>query len=98
LARKIHCAISRDGERFGYRVRFCYSDQFHFVSSSYESLARTLKRQDGHRERVWRQPGPSAAADIVLVSDEYKPDSVGWRMEQPEIQGSRADPTLSGIV
>jgi hypothetical protein len=24
---------------------------------------------------------------MVLVSDEYKPDSVGWRMEQEEIQG-----------
>jgi hypothetical protein len=24
---------------------------------------------------------------VVLVSEEYKPDSVGWRMEQQEIQG-----------
>jgi hypothetical protein len=44
---------------------------------------------DGHQERIWEQPGPSTAADVVLVSDEYQPDSVGWRMEQQEIQGPR---------
>jgi hypothetical protein len=26
---------------------------------------------------------------VVLVSDEYKPDSVGWRMERWEIQVPR---------
>jgi hypothetical protein len=55
-------------------------------------LERALESHDGHQERVCEQAGPSADADVVLVSDEYKPDSVGWRMEQQEIQGRRKSP------
>jgi len=33
--------------------------------------------------------GGSAAADVVLVSHEYKPETVGWRMERQEIEGPR---------
>jgi hypothetical protein len=40
---------------------------------------------DGHQERLW----PSAFAYVVLMSDEYKLDSVGWRMERCEIQELR---------
>ena len=38
------------------------------------------------------QPGPVAAADVALASDEYKPESVSWRMEQQEIRGPRRSP------
>jgi hypothetical protein len=62
MARKIHCEIFHDGEHF--RFRFRDSGRFHYVSCSYESL------------EVWEQSGPSAAADVLLVSDEYQPDSV----------------------
>jgi hypothetical protein len=40
------------------------------------------------RSASWSNP-PSWSADVVLVSDEYKPESVGWRMEQQESQGPR---------
>jgi hypothetical protein len=29
---------------------------------------------------------------VLLVSDEYQPDSVGWRMEQQEIEGPGKSP------
>jgi hypothetical protein len=92
LARQIHCEIFRDGARFGYRVHFCDSDHFHYISSSCEGLERALEAHDGHQERNWERPGPFAAADVVLVSDEYKPESVGWRMKQQEIQDPRKTP------
>ena len=47
------------------------------MSSSYDSLEGALESHDVHQERAWEQPGPSESADVVLVSDEYKPDSVG---------------------
>jgi hypothetical protein len=86
VARKTHCEIFRDGERFGYRVRFYDSDHFHYISSSYEGPERALEAHDKHQERIWEQTRPFAAADVLLVSDEYKPESVGWRMKQQEIQ------------
>jgi hypothetical protein len=45
-----------------------------------------------HQEHVWEQPVPSADTDVVLVSDEYKPESVSRRMEQQEIRGPRKNP------
>jgi hypothetical protein len=65
----------------------------HCTSPSYESLERALESHDGHQEPVWEQTrGHLRLADVVLVSDEYKPDSVGWRMEQQEINGRRRSP------
>jgi hypothetical protein len=89
-ARKIHCEIFR--ERFGYRVRFHDAERFSLhVSPLSEPGARTQGSRR-HQERVWELPGPSAASDVALVSEEYKLDSAGWRMKQHEIQGARKSP------
>ena|SRR5215831_13777904 len=74
-------------------VRFHDSVRFHPLSSSWRfrsgspRLERALESHDGHQERIWVQPEPAPAADAAVVSDECEPESVGWRMEQQEIQG-----------
>jgi hypothetical protein len=78
-ARKIHCEIFRKGERFGYRVRFHDAKTFHYVIGDFESLKWALEVHDPHNERIWEEPGPGDATDVVLKSDEYKPGSVGWQ-------------------
>ena len=52
MARKLHGEIYRDGERFGYRVRFHDADHFHYVAPRYESLQRALETHDGQQERI----------------------------------------------
>jgi hypothetical protein len=93
MSRKFHFEVFRDGGRFGFRVRFHHKDHFHYVVPGYESVKRVLEVHDVHNERIWEQPSPDDAADVVLKSDEYKPGSMRWHMEQQQaISGPRRSP------
>ena len=72
--------------------RFHGAETFHYVTGNFESLEWALEVHDSHNERIWKQAGPVDAADVVLKSDEYKPGSVGWQMEQTEVEGPRRSP------
>jgi hypothetical protein len=83
-ARKIQCEIFREGQRFGYRVRFHDAERFHYTSPRYESLERALAAHDGHQKRIWEQPGLSAAA--LMAYPRSAVSRVSWRESRSVLQ------------
>ena len=67
--------------RFGYKVRFVNTDDFHKVWDTCETPQDALSACDPHQEYIWDEP-EGADASVLMISRGYREDSVAWRMER----------------
>ena len=80
-SRKIVQVIFRSERGFGHKTRFADSADYHYQGSA-STLEMALLIADPQRERLWLQPKtPAPAEEVLLVSYEYRPGTVGERME-----------------
>ena len=81
-SRKIVQVIFQSERGFGHKTRFADSAQYHYEGSA-NTLEMALLIADPQRERVWLQP-KTLAGEVLLVSYDYRPGTVGERMEAYE--------------
>ena len=63
---------------YGFSTRYP-AQHVHHAIDTFESVERVLSWCDSHRERIWSDAS-DADETKILISRDYKPDTVGWRM------------------
>jgi hypothetical protein len=63
---------------FGYSYHFP-GEKPHYVINTCATLQQALSGCDSHLEHIWKEPDASDP-NVVMVSRDYKPGTVMWRM------------------
>jgi len=63
---------------FGFRYRFP-DRKSHYELATFDTIQQVLAHCDAHHEHVW-EDASDADENAILVSRDYKPGTVMWRM------------------